>query len=66
MQFLTFIKIAVQAKYWQPEPPVGKDVVEQLIQGIEATSADLGMVITSGTISKEANDAAEKYYVDKE
>lgn len=54
--------LAVQAKHWQPEPPVGKDVVEQLIRGIEAESADLGMVITSGTISDEATTLAEKYF----
>lgn len=57
--------IAVQAKHWQPEPPVGKEVVEQLIRGIEAESANLGMVITSGIISDEAVVAAEKYYEDK-
>lgn len=54
--------IAVQAKHWQPEPPVGKEVVEQLIKGIEAESANLGIVITSGTISNEATIIAEKYY----
>ncbi len=57
--------IAIQAKHWQPDPPVGKEVVEQLIKGIEAESANLGMVITSGTISDEAVTAAEKYYEDK-
>jgi predicted Mrr-cat superfamily restriction endonuclease len=57
--------IAIQAKHWQPEPPVGKEVVEQLIKGIEAESANLGMVITSGAISDEAATAAEKYYEDK-
>lgn len=57
--------VAVQAKHWQPKPPVGKDVVEQLIQGIEAESADLGMVITSGTISQDAVLAAESYYEEK-
>jgi hypothetical protein len=31
--------IAIQAKHWQPKPPVGRDVVEQLIRGIEAESA---------------------------
>ncbi len=31
--------VAVQAKHWQPEPPVGPDVVQQLINGIEAESA---------------------------
>ena len=57
--------VAVQAKHWQPEPPVGRDVVEQLIRGIEAEGANLGMVITSGTISDEAFEAAEQYFVDK-
>ena len=57
--------VAVQAKHWQPDPPVGKDVVEQLIKGIEAESADLGMVITSGSISDEAVLAAENYFEEK-
>jgi predicted Mrr-cat superfamily restriction endonuclease len=57
--------VAVQAKHWQPSPPVGGDVVEQLIRGVEAESADLGMVITSGTISDEATHAAEQYFEDK-
>jgi predicted Mrr-cat superfamily restriction endonuclease len=57
--------VAVQAKHWQPEPPVGPDVVQQLINGIEAESANLGMVITSGSISEEAAQIAEQYFVDK-
>jgi len=57
--------VAVQAKHWQPEPPVGRDVVEQLIRGIEAEGANLGMVITSGTISDEAFQTAEQYFDDK-
>lgn len=57
--------IAVQAKHWQPEPPVGRDVVEQLIRGIEAESANLGMVITSGSIAEDARLAAEQYFADK-
>lgn len=58
-------QIAVQAKHWQSEPPVGRDVVEQLIRGIEAEAASLGMIITSGTISNEALEAAEQYFEDK-
>lgn len=54
--------VAVQAKHWQPDPPVSKEVVLQLIRGIEAESAHLGMVITSGSISPEAVQAAEQYY----
>lgn len=57
--------VAVQAKHWQPEPPVGRDVVEQLIRGIEAESANLGMVITSGSIASDAHEAAEQYFADK-
>ena len=57
--------LAVQAKHWQPEPPVGKDVVEQLIRGIEAESANLGMIVTSGTLSEEAVSFAEQFFEDK-
>ena len=54
-------KVAVQAKHWQPHPPVGRTEVEQLINGIEAEEAQLGMLITSGTIAEEAYQVAEKY-----
>ena len=57
--------IAVQAKHWRPEPPVGREVVRQLIRGIEAESASLGMVVTSGSISDQATRAAEKYFDEK-
>ncbi len=57
--------IAVQAKHWQPEPPVGREVVDQLIRGIEAETANLGMVITSGAISDDATKAAEEYFEEK-
>lgn len=57
--------VAVQAKHWQPEPPVGPDVVDQLIRGIEAESADLGMVVTSGSISEEASKVAQSYFDEK-
>jgi restriction endonuclease Mrr len=39
--------------------------VQQLIQGIEAELADLGMVVTSGTISKEAAQLAESFFEEK-
>lgn len=57
--------IAVQAKHWGPEPPVGEDVVEQLIGGIAAESANLGMIVTSGTISEGAKQAAKRYFEEK-
>lgn len=58
-------RVAVQAKHWRPEPPVGADVVKQLIKGIEAEDADLGMVVTSGSISEDAVKEAQRYYEDK-
>jgi predicted Mrr-cat superfamily restriction endonuclease len=54
--------IAVQVKYYRPDPPADENVVEQLIKGIEFESANLGMVITSGTISSKAVSVAEKYF----
>jgi len=57
--------LAVQAKHWQSEPPVGKEVVEQLIRGVEAESANLGMILTSGTISEEAVSLANQYFEEK-
>lgn len=57
--------VAVQAKHWQPEPPVSTEVVKQLIRGIEAESANLGMVVTSGLISDEAVQLAEQYFEEK-
>jgi predicted Mrr-cat superfamily restriction endonuclease len=57
--------LAVQAKHWQPEPPVGKEVVEQLIKGIAAESASLGMIVTSGSISEEATSLAERFFEEK-
>ena len=57
--------VAVQAKWWGPEPPVGRDVVRQLERGIEAETAALGLVITTGSISEEAVKEAQEYF-DKE
>ena len=57
--------VAVQAKHWQPEPPVGREQVEQLIRGIEAESANLGMIVTSGSIADDAALLAEQYYEEK-
>ena len=57
--------VAVQAKHYQPEPPVGPEVVEQLMRGIEAESADFGMVVTSGAISDGATKRAEQCYEEK-
>jgi len=52
--------VAVQAKHWQPEPPVDRYVIDQLVSGMEAESADLGMVISTGTFSDDAVRAASE------
>ncbi|WNK19589.1 restriction endonuclease [Halomonas piscis] len=52
--------VAVQAKHWQPEPPVDRQVIDQLVSGMEAESADLGMVITTGAFSDDAVRAANE------
>ncbi len=57
--------LAVQAKHWQPEPPVGEDVVEKLLRGMEAESANLGMIVTSGTVSEAAISYAEQLFEDE-
>jgi predicted Mrr-cat superfamily restriction endonuclease len=57
--------VAVQAKHWQANPPVGKEVVSELIRGIDAESADLGIVITSGSISDEARLSAKEFYEER-
>ena len=56
------LRVAIQAKYFRPEPPVTQGAVEELIRGIKAEEANLGIVITSGTISSEAEEAAKRYY----
>ncbi len=57
--------VAVQAKHWRPDPPVGGDVVRQLISGIESESTNFGVVITSGSISDEAVEVATRYFKEK-
>lgn len=60
------LKVAVQVKHWQPEPPVSETEIGQLINGIESDSSiNLGMFVTTGKFSKEATEAAEKYSSDK-
>ena len=60
--------VGVQAKHFQQKPPVSADVICQLIHGIEngpEQQVALGMVITSGTFSDEAEAEAKRYEEDK-
>lgn len=54
--------VAIQVKHWQPEPPVGKGVVDKLKKGINAESADLGMIVTTGTFSEDARVCADEFF----
>lgn len=47
--------LAVQAKHFQPEPPVPANIVDDLVQGMEAEGATLGWVATSGTFTEAAD-----------
>ena len=58
------IIVAVQAKHWKPDPPVQRDVIDKLVSGMEAEDADLGMVITTGTFSDDAEKAVTEYFDD--
>jgi predicted Mrr-cat superfamily restriction endonuclease len=53
-------KLAVQAKYYKPHPPINASVVDQLIEGMDAEGADLGWIVTSGTIPEEVYEYAKK------
>jgi predicted Mrr-cat superfamily restriction endonuclease len=58
-------RVAIQAKHWQPDPPVNGDVVRQLIKGIEAEEANLGLVVTSGSFAEDAREVARTYFEDE-
>ena len=49
-------RLAVQAKHYRPNPPVGAQIVDQLVEGMEAEQASLGWVATSGSFAPEAFD----------
>ena len=59
------LTLAVQAKYFRPDPPVQRNVVEQLVAGMRHHGADMGMVVTSGSISPEAEEYAEEISKDE-
>jgi predicted Mrr-cat superfamily restriction endonuclease len=57
--------LAVQAKHFQPEPPVPASTVDQLVEGMEAEEATLGWVVTSGTFSKAAEERRQQLAEEK-
>jgi predicted Mrr-cat superfamily restriction endonuclease len=59
------ITVAVQAKHYQPTPPVGADVVEYLASGMDSEDANVGMVITTGTFSDAAVLACREMFAER-
>jgi len=55
------IRVGAQVKHHDPEPPIGIDVIDKLIEGMASVEANLGMVITTGTFSPEAEIHARKH-----
>ena len=55
--------VGIQAKHFQPKPPIGADVVRELIRGIEEgqETVTLGMIVTSGSFSDDAALEARAY-----
>ena len=54
------LRVAVQAKHYGTRAAIGRDVVEQLLAGMDAEQADVGIVATSGTFSDEAAEFADQ------
>lgn len=54
-------RLAVHAKHFRPDPPVGANVIDQLVAGMEAEQASLGWVATSGSFSPEAVERKAQY-----
>lgn len=54
------IRLAVQAKHYRPDPPVGPQVIDQLVAGMEAEQASLGWVATSGSFSEAAQQRKDQ------
>jgi predicted Mrr-cat superfamily restriction endonuclease len=55
------VTVGIQAKFYQPGKPMGKDAVKQLADALRAGVAEMGLVITTGDVSEEAYQAAEEY-----
>lgn len=53
-------RVAVQAKYYHDGRPVGPDAVRQLVAGMDAEDADLGVIVTTTVFSDEASAEASK------
>ena len=57
--------LGVQARHYQPSPPVGAQVVEYLVEGMDAEGATIGWVATSGTFAEEAENRRDELATEK-
>lgn len=55
--------IAVQVKHYQPDPPIGREVVDKLVHGMTNGEDDFtyGLVVTSGAFGPCAFEAVAEY-----
>jgi len=55
------VTVGIQAKFYHPGKPIGRQPVDQVAQALQAGVAEMGLVITTGDVSEEAYKAAEEY-----
>jgi predicted Mrr-cat superfamily restriction endonuclease len=56
-------RVGVQVKHWyRDELPAGPEDIEQLVKGLKAEGLTLGMFVSSGTFTEEAQKAATSKY----
>lgn len=54
------LRVAVQVKHYTAREPIGRAVVQQLLDGMEAEQADIGIVASSGVFADDATEFAEE------
>jgi restriction system protein len=56
-------RVGIQVKhYYNNDRPAGPEVIEQLIAGMEAEGITLGMVVSSGSFTEDAQKVAQDHY----
>ena len=57
-------RVVVQAKYYVDGRKVGRTAVDDIVRGMDAEGADLGLVVTTGEFSDDAEEACEQVNAD--
>ncbi len=58
---LTETRVGIQAKHFDERKEIGRHVVDETAAGAEAEEIDIAIIVTTGSFSKEAEDAALQY-----